>query len=340
MWCITYQQLMELDGQACTIFGAEDYPRVTMRDICREIIEPLCARSKTSYALRLNKKGIPIQCFVSHGWDGHFAAFVQSIRNAFQTTMVKPNLWICAFALIQSQDEELIQQQIGSSEEELEESPFVQAIKAASTYCVVRNSNVDIWTRCWCVCETMYANHFGLLPDKTHITGPDKFAHLQTSVLDAQASRLKDRDRILKVLLTKFDREQVDNFVHELRTQNAPIAIEDGEEIKASSHQSNDVDWIIDPVDGELEIGRYGSKIPLGPPHAGEYRKQPTDAHKNTMKDHVYGCGHEGCRKVWSGPWGCFIGGAEGKECFDLTWCPIGKKLNEMTGWDYANPRC
>ena len=69
--------------------------------------------------------------------------------------MVKPNLWICAFALVQGENE-IVSKQIGSSDRPLEESPFVQAIQSASTYCVVRNSNMDIFSRIWCVCGKPY----------------------------------------------------------------------------------------------------------------------------------------------------------------------------------------
>jgi len=151
MWCITYDQLMKVEMKAIKEFGSVDYPTRTMRDICSKIIEPSCDETGTSYALSLNKGGLPIDVFISHGWDGCFSAFVQSIRNAFQTLMVKPNLWICAFSLVQGQNE-LVAQQVGSSDDPLEKSPFVQAIQASSTYCVVRNSNMDIYSRIWCVC--------------------------------------------------------------------------------------------------------------------------------------------------------------------------------------------
>jgi hypothetical protein len=222
MWCVTYRQLMELEKHALETFGKDEYPSKTMRDICKEIIEPICSKTETSYALSLNKEGIPVDTFISHSWDGCFADFVRSIRNAFQTVVRKPNLWICAFALVQGQDHELISQQLGSGSDPLDESPFVRAIQAATAFCVVRNSNMDVYSRIWCVCELMYAKQHNLYPEKTHVTGPDMFAHLQTSVLDAQATRLQDRDRILRVLLNEFDREEIDSFVHQLRTQDEP----------------------------------------------------------------------------------------------------------------------
>ena len=193
-WCISYEQLMKLNQRASSFYGPERYPGITMRDICEDIIKPSCARTGSSYALHLNPTGLPIDAFVSHSWDGHFSAFCQSIRSAFQTTMIKPNLWICAFALlqIQGQDDDnntnnhrqqqeqqkqkrqdVISQQIGASDEPLDESPFVQAIQKASLFCVVRNSQKDIYRRIWCVCELMYAQQCQLFPSKTHATGPE-----------------------------------------------------------------------------------------------------------------------------------------------------------------------
>jgi hypothetical protein len=74
--------------------------------------------------------------------DGHFNAFVQSIRSVFQKTMTKPNLWICAFALAQSSNgdananESIISKQVGPGDQPLEQSPFVLALKEASSFCV------------------------------------------------------------------------------------------------------------------------------------------------------------------------------------------------------------
>jgi len=258
-WCITHEQLMNIEQKAMKKFSVRDYPTRTMRDVCREIIEPKCNRTGTLHALHRNPQGLAADVFASHGWDGCFSAFCQSIRNAFQTFMVKPNLWICAFALVQGENE-IVSKQMGSGDQPLEESPFVQAIQSASTCCVVRNSNMDTFSRIWCVCgelhhalrhdvnlishqlttkdcqsssivshacvfhdaELICADHCGLFPTKTIVTGPGMFANMKTSVLDAQASRLQDRDRILRVLLTKFNRESIDDIVHKLRTQTTP----------------------------------------------------------------------------------------------------------------------
>ena len=87
-------------------------------------------------------------------------------------------------------------------------------------------------------------------------------------------------------------------------------------------------------------ISQYGSKTRRNHPYHNEYKKVPNDAHHHNMLVHVRGCTHPGCKSVWMGPWGHFIGGADGRKYFDLTCCRIGRRLNELIGWDYEDPRC
>ena len=223
MWAITYAQLLEVDRKALEVFGTKDYPKKTMRDIVQRIVVPVCSRTGKSFALSINEEGAPVDTFVSHSWDGSFHKFVNTIKKTFRASVRKPNLWICAFALMQGGNDETISNIVGSKKEPLQEAPFVLAIQAASMFCIVRNSNTDVYSRIWCVAELMFAKFYGLFdyPGKTQVTGPDVFAKHQTSVLDAQASRLEDRDRVLRVLMIKFDREEIDNMVQQLRTHKS-----------------------------------------------------------------------------------------------------------------------
>ena len=153
LWCISYQQLLDVEDLARGIFGDEMYwNTVTMRDICDKIILPRCQKTKTSYALSLNPGGLSGIgdegfSFVTHSWDGQFASFVQSIKIVFQTTIQKPNLWICAFALHQIALGKQLHRHT------LEDFPFVKALQDATSFCVVRNSSVDlyIWTNMVCL---------------------------------------------------------------------------------------------------------------------------------------------------------------------------------------------
>merc|ERR1712110_115097 len=84
---------------------------------------------------------------------------------------------------------------------------------------------------------------------------------------------------------------------------------------------------------------QYGSKVPCRGSRVGEFKKVPSDNHHDAMKHHVRACGRADCQHVWKGPWGSFIGGARGSTHFDLTECADGKRLNELAGWDYDDPR-
>eukprot|EP00928_Gymnodinium_smaydae_P045011 TRINITY_DN30048_c0_g1_i1.p1 TRINITY_DN30048_c0_g1~~TRINITY_DN30048_c0_g1_i1.p1 ORF type:complete len:208 (-),score=15.39 TRINITY_DN30048_c0_g1_i1:151-774(-) len=83
----------------------------------------------------------------------------------------------------------------------------------------------------------------------------------------------------------------------------------------------------------------FGRKEPR-PGFDGHFRKLPSDVHDASMREHARTCAHRGCRHVWKGPWGSFIGGTQGRTHFDLTPCPEGKRLNWLIGWDYENPPC
>ena len=210
---------------------------MTMRDINAAVIELTCKTTGKSYAVSMNPLGLKVEAFITHSWDEPFAEFVASIRTAFQTTLKKPNLWVCAFALPQG----IPQGKHVSAEKllnvPLAESPFIKAIKRADTFVVVRNSSTDLYTRIWCVCELIFARKYGLFPEKTHVTGTDEFSHLQTSCLDAHASFATDKAKILKTLLTEHNHEDIDNFIHQLRTHGAPNSTDTSEK-RNQAHQA------------------------------------------------------------------------------------------------------
>lgn len=93
----------------------------------------------------------------------------------------------------------------------------------------------------------------------------------------------------------------------------------------------------VPPVEVQPE---FGSKVPCHGARLGQFRKLPSLEHEANMKAHVRSCPHACCGHVWKGPWGSFIGGADGTTHFDLTECDDGKRLNQLIGWDYEDPRC
>lgn len=215
LWSITYQQLMDIEALAKETFGYWGFRRLSMRHVNDAIIAPKCRESGTSYALALNPEGLPVDAFITHCWDEPFSEFVNSIRNAFRPFTCKPNIWVCAFAMIQGDrvhTEELLNVP-------LRDSPFVIALKQASWFVVVRNSKTDLYSRIWCVCELMFARKFGFTAThKTMVVGPNNFSHLRTSCLHAESTHSCDKQRILAALqLEHGDLEEIDELVSDYR---------------------------------------------------------------------------------------------------------------------------
>jgi len=216
MWAISFQQLLDVKKQAESMFG-HNFGSKTMRDINIHIIIPVCQETNMAYALSKNIDGLETEVFVSHGWDEPFGDFVDSIQSAFHTKLVKPTLWICAFALMQGNHHK-IKEQLGPGETSLEQSPFVKALKDASLYLIVRNCNSDLCDRIWVVCEIMYAKKYSFIPNKALITGPSTFADSNTSCLDAKSYDLNDKARITKELLTEHSYEDIDKYINKFRS--------------------------------------------------------------------------------------------------------------------------
>ena len=93
----------------------------------------------------------------------------------------------------------------------------MRALKDATTYLVVRNSNTDLFSRIWCICEVTYAKKFGFIPDHTLITGLDTFAARKTSCVDAKSTVRKDKAKILKELLINHDDTEIDEYIDKFR---------------------------------------------------------------------------------------------------------------------------
>lgn len=84
---------------------------------------------------------------------------------------------------------------------------------------------------------------------------------------------------------------------------------------------------------------RFGSKVRCDSGE-GHFKKKPSSQHRDDMRSHCASCRHVGCKHVWDGPWGSFIGGPRGGTHFDLTECREGKEMNTLIGWNYENPTC
>merc|ERR1712182_195287 len=100
----------------------DEYEHVNMHKVVEDIIKPICSRTKMSYAWWKNCGALRPDALVTHCWDEPFSSFVQSIRAVFRTWHKKPSMFICAFALLQLDDEAAIADQIGDG---LDDTPFV-----------------------------------------------------------------------------------------------------------------------------------------------------------------------------------------------------------------------
>lgn len=85
-----------------------------MRDINKHIIEPRCRAEGKSYNRSLNPNGLKVDAFITHCWDEPFFDFVDSTKNALHPFPTKPNLWICAFALMQGKSK-IVEEQLEMS---------------------------------------------------------------------------------------------------------------------------------------------------------------------------------------------------------------------------------
>merc|ERR1712106_1257039 len=65
--------------------------------------------------------------------------------------------------------------------------------------------------------EHIYAKKFGLYPESTNVTGPSTFAACKSSCLEAQASAMGDREKLLKAILCESDVESTDKQIAEFR---------------------------------------------------------------------------------------------------------------------------
>ncbi|CAE8616503.1 unnamed protein product, partial [Polarella glacialis] len=198
---ISVAQLAVLRHLAMAALGTE-YWTATMHDINRVVLQPLCQRTGRCYAHVVNvEELLHITVFVSHAWLENFEHFFQSISSAFQDWAVKPNLWICATALIQSTDPTTVSLQIGAGVSP-SEAPFTKALAKAQKLLIVRNATVDLYERIWCCWEFFLAYQQGMLhrPGAVMVVGPSMFVTgtREVDITSALSSNLEDKHKILE----------------------------------------------------------------------------------------------------------------------------------------------
>merc|ERR1712014_349436 len=104
----------------------------------------MCKEHGMPYALWVNRTSqLLLDYFVSHGWAENLVRFGKAIDDYLkQIYSTQKNLWICALALLQSDDPQVIAQQVSTTN--VSEAPFAIALKEAKVFLVVRNLEIDI----------------------------------------------------------------------------------------------------------------------------------------------------------------------------------------------------
>merc|ERR1719401_200425 len=108
-----------------------------------------------------NSEPVRAKHFVTHAWAEPMREFTASIRSALEPMQrEEQTLWICMFAVFQTQDPSVIAGQLGRNPWQ---APFTRALNSADRFLVVRNSEVNIYTRVWCCWELYCAYTLGYL---------------------------------------------------------------------------------------------------------------------------------------------------------------------------------
>ncbi|CAJ1409359.1 unnamed protein product [Effrenium voratum] len=174
LWGISWAALESIEKDAKETFKG-NYRDKSMWHVVQHIVKPSCAKHGVPIALVRNGwQVLPAQDFITHCWAEPFQEFMDSLRHAYDTAVVKPTLFICAFSLFQGEASD-IEAALGQS---IPQAPFVKALRSAERYVVVRNRMADLYTRAWCLVEYIYAKKLGFYKDKVLITGPNKFSEI------------------------------------------------------------------------------------------------------------------------------------------------------------------
>jgi len=157
-FAISLRQLNELDEKARAQLGGR-YRGASMRTVVEEVISPATSQFvNRGYARLLNEcQLLPLEVFVIHCWDGGFEDFIKTVNGVFSSYASPPNLWICATALWQGGDLRTARR----PGLDPAKAPFAEAMRRAQTVLVVRNTQVDLYTRLWCIWEMYLAERLG-----------------------------------------------------------------------------------------------------------------------------------------------------------------------------------
>eukprot|EP00931_Biecheleriopsis_adriatica_P061133 TRINITY_DN3674_c0_g1_i2.p1 TRINITY_DN3674_c0_g1~~TRINITY_DN3674_c0_g1_i2.p1 ORF type:complete len:1121 (+),score=202.71 TRINITY_DN3674_c0_g1_i2:124-3486(+) len=215
-WGISWSALETIEEEAKQSFGS-DYQEKSMWHVVKTVVKPQCTEHGAPLALVQNNwQVLSVEDFVTHSWREPFHEFMDSLRHAYDVRVVKPNLFICAFALFQGKASD-IKEALGQS---ISQAPFVKALAASERFVVVRNRVEDLYTRAWCLVEFLYAKKLGFYKERVLITGPNDFS-ASTSSTEIKASSEEDRLKILKFIIDEGGPAVIDPQIAAFRAFDA-----------------------------------------------------------------------------------------------------------------------
>jgi len=141
-WSVSPDQLKEFLEEVEKRWTDEDPNGYT---VCNQFIKPATADAAVSYALLKNPSGLKSKHFATHAWAENIKEFCKNV-----VEVIDGPIWICFLANPQTWAPVELSALLGN---EPKESPFAKALKTASSTIVVRNTNVCLYVRLWCVYE-------------------------------------------------------------------------------------------------------------------------------------------------------------------------------------------
>jgi len=207
---ITGAQLLTLVAAVKTSF-TESNPTVYM--IVDGVVKPACCAANVPYALLVNPGGLLCETFVSHAWGESFFEFVKTLQRCYAEDFATRAFWICFLANPQTLSPRALKRLLGHT---IYQSPFYLAMTRCKEVLIVRNKNLNLYIRLWCVVELALALEYAKIPIKVHGEMPD--FHEMNPDRDMMGTKGKcfegDRDMIVESLAQI--RVDVDKWVAEV----------------------------------------------------------------------------------------------------------------------------
>mmetsp|Transcript_69417 Transcript_69417/g.212789 ORF Transcript_69417/g.212789 Transcript_69417/m.212789 type:complete len:552 (-) Transcript_69417:215-1870(-) len=210
-WCVSAQQLEGLLWDVKVMYPDED-PNVYT--VVQNMIKPRTVDAGESWALQQNPMGLVATDFVTHTWGEGMKQFCESILDVHP----QGGLWICFLANPQTWPGEDLETLLGMNPWQ---SPFAIALKQANRVIAVRNHNVNLYTRLWCVFE-LYAAHTFEVP--LEVVGP-KQVEAPTENLGLNATCSSDGDKVRLTMAMERKRQEIALWVQDVLANEAlPLA--------------------------------------------------------------------------------------------------------------------